>query len=189
MEQGTLRDLVCFLDTQTRASLRTPVVDTFLKAHEPSLDELLFFTRFRRDTYARNMVHRTELYELCVVAWLPGQKAGIHDHAGSRCWMTVLSGELTSQNYEPCDSNARPFRSGLPTVSKAGDRTYMDDDEGLHSIENTGRLPAVSLHLYAAPLTHCRVYDEQLAEFKLVEVHSFPAPLMEPNTAHPLLLE
>lgn len=186
MKTIRLRELIDFLDGQTRATLKGRGPDVFLAEHQVDLSELLLFTRFREDTYARNLIHRAENYELFALAWLPKQRAAIHDHAGQRCWMTVGIGEVTFQNYAiPASLNQEPAPIGKAQVRRPGDCVYIDDGIGLHSIVNSGRTPAVTMHLYAAPISECLVYCEKRKCFTQVTLQSFPPPyeavkLLEP---------
>jgi cysteine dioxygenase len=191
MNAVRLRDLLLFLNQQGTSDFQGSAVDDYLTENDVELDDLLPFTRFREDTYARNLIHRTEIYELFVIAWLPGQKAAAHDHAGQRCWTSVALGELTFQDYKACDRDDRPpVPQGKPHKVEAGENVYIDDRMAIHSIANLGKRPALSLHLYAAPITHCRVFDAELKRFKQVELHCFPPPPeAEWNTEHPLLRE
>lgn len=190
MKSVGLRELIVFLDAQTQASFLGSSVGDFLTEHYVELDDLLAFTRFREDTYARNLVQRTALYELFVLAWLPGQKACIHDHAGQRCWTTLHNGQLTFQEYAPYESEMlAPVPVGPAKVFSPGTLVYIDDDQAMHSIANHGKIPAVSLHLYAGPIARCRIFDESLKTFKLVELQCFPPPPeMEWHKERPPLL-
>lgn len=190
MKPISLREFIHFLDAQSRASFRGPAVDSYLHEYLIDIDELASYVRFREDTYARNLIHRTELYELFALAWLPGQKAAIHDHSGQRCWMTVATGELTLQNYEPIRSlTAPPVPVGDAEKFGVGQTVYMDDGIGAHSILSSARTPTVSMHLYAGPISHCLVYCDQEQAFKQVELTCFPALEAEWSTEHPTHLE
>jgi predicted metal-dependent enzyme (double-stranded beta helix superfamily) len=182
-----LVELVRYLDRQNTASFQGPMVDAYLNGNTVELNDILPFTRFREDTYARNLVRRTEQYEILVLAWLGGQRAGIHNHSGQKCWTQVLSGELCFQNYGPLKNlNECPSRLGAPLRQSAGSVTYIDDHEGVHSIANEGNVPAISLHIYASPVTHCWVYFEKESCFKQIELQSFPPPFeMEEMPALP----
>ncbi len=189
MKPISLREFILFLGRQTTATFQGPEVGRFLQEHLVDIDELAPFVRFRQDTYARNLIHRTEFYELFALAWLPGQRAAIHDHAGQRCWMTVASGELTLQNYEPVVSlNSVPVPIGDATQYGFGHPVYIDDSIGLHSIWSSARTPTVSMHLYAGPIEQCLVYSEMERKFKQVELTCFPALEAEWSTERPALL-
>lgn len=191
MRSIRLHELIQFLNQQTQSSFQGSAVDAYLASRMVELDDLVPFSRFREDTYARNQVRCTPLYELLVLAWLPGQKAAAHNHAGQRCWTTILTGELSFQNFHPDLTEKGELRPlGELARCVAGEADYIDDEEGLHSIANAGRLPTLSLHLYAAPVKECLVYDEKKRGFKRVALQSFPPP---PETewieAHPAPLE
>ncbi|MBY0369303.1 cysteine dioxygenase family protein [bacterium] len=182
-----LGELITFLDRQTAASFRGDAVDTFLRQNQVELDDLLDYTRFRQDCYARNLVWRTETYELLLLAWLGGQKACIHNHGGQRCWMTVAIGELTVRNYKPLSlTKPQPESLGTPEKYVQGDQVYIDDGLGWHSLENTTTKPTLTLHLYAAPVKECLIYDEKSQSIQKMELVSFP-PTIEEVPADPSL--
>ena len=58
-----------------------------------------------------------------------------------------------------------------------GDLVYIDDGKGIHSIANASKKPAVSLHLYAGPVSRCRIYNEKVGLFEWVELSYFTDPL------------
>jgi cysteine dioxygenase len=170
-----LGELLRFLDFQSFASLRGPTIDAYFAGHTVEPNEVLDCTRFREDTYARNLVRRTSTYEVLVLGWLAGQKSGIHNHAGQRCWTQVISGVLTFQNFSPIGRlEEKPKPLGRPWTQGPEACVYLDDHEGVHSIANQSAIPAVSLHVYAGPIDSCLVFDEVLGRFKPVELRSFP---------------
>lgn len=171
-----LGELLAFLRSQSVASFRGDAVDTFLRRHQVELDDVLDYTRFRQDCYARNLIQRTAEFELLALAWLGGQKACIHNHAGQRCWMTVAVGEITVQNFKPMEwDNPKPERLGKAESYVQGDQVYIDDGLGWHSLENRSSKPAVTLHLYAGPISECVIYDETSKSLKRVDLVSFPS--------------
>ncbi|NDG27837.1 MAG: hypothetical protein EB120_11770, partial [Proteobacteria bacterium] len=56
---------------------------------------------------------------------------------------------------------------GHAETRKRGAQLYIDDDLGVHSISNASTKPAVSVHLYAGPITACRIYNEISRSFEL----------------------
>lgn len=64
--------------------------------------------------YTRNIVTVNEHYALIVMCWSPGRSSPVHDHAGSGCWLRVLSGELTESLY-----------SG--PLGEGGDKVFPDE--------------------------------------------------------------
>ncbi len=182
MRTTGLGELLRFLDFQSSASLRGPKVDAYFEGHSVEPNEVLECTRFREDTYARNLIRRTSNYEVLVLGWLGGQKSGIHNHAGQRCWTQVVSGTLTFQNFRPiAHLDQEPSPLGRPWTQGPKACVYLDDHEGVHSISNQSTIPAVSLHVYAGPIDRCLVFDPVLGRFTGVELRSFPVASWEPN--------
>ncbi|GAB0489038.1 hypothetical protein MMPV_000253 [Pyropia vietnamensis] len=49
--------------------------------------------------YTRNVITVNEHYALIAMCWSPGRASPVHDHAGSGCWLRVVSGELFEALY------------------------------------------------------------------------------------------
>ena len=50
---------------------------------------------FQDERYRRNMIRRTDFYELVCLCWRSGQRTPIHDHLGSACAFRVVEGNAT----------------------------------------------------------------------------------------------
>lgn len=181
MKAIPLQEMLAFLRAQRREDFKSGAVDGFLTSHAVEPETLAPFTYFREDTYARNLIARTDHFELLVIAWLPKHRTPIHDHGGQRCWMWIDTGELTFANYDnaPRSHPDGPFalvRQGPCETLAAGKSVYIDDDRAIHSIANASKRPAISLHLYAGPVGKCRIYDEctKRFEWKALEYHTVP---------------
>ena len=183
MKNVRLVDLLEFLGSQTEQDFRGDSVDRYLRDHRLLEGELHPFTFFREDTYGRNLVCKTELFEMMVLTWLPRHRTPIHDHGSSRCWMLMDTGTLTFRNYEYPDLKAPQMvcKGKADTVS-AGQDVYIDDGLGVHSICNASEKPAVSLHLYAGPIPRCRIYDEAKKTFDWVDLVYFTSLGVEAYT-------
>lgn len=175
-KQVCLPDFIDFLNLQKAEDFKSDRMDKFFRDCTLNNEDFLPFIYFREETYGRNLVYKTDFYELLVLTWLPQQRTPIHDHAGQRCWMTVSMGELAFKNFEPqgldgckCDLKAM----GGVEVGKCGTNTYIDDGIAVHSIANASRCPAVSVHLYAAPVPTCKVYNEKQKRFEDVDLKYF----------------
>ncbi len=163
-----------FLDEQDPAAIRQGSLDHFLATERVEPDDLLSFVFFREDTYARNLVYRTEHIELLMLCWLPGNRTPIHDHGGQRAWISMHTGELTFNTYAPIiDERKLPVLTNDAEPQIAGELLYIDDSIGIHSIVNASRKPAISMHLYAAPMKKCRMWDERAKQFVWKELTYF----------------
>jgi predicted metal-dependent enzyme (double-stranded beta helix superfamily) len=101
-----------------------------------------------------------ETYEAWLLTWLPGQSTGLHDHGGSSGAFVVAKGVLTETTVSP-DGGHEMVR----TLSHPRVRTFGESH--VHDVANLGRIPAISLHVYAPALTTMRRYeriDEQLRQ-------------------------
>jgi predicted metal-dependent enzyme (double-stranded beta helix superfamily) len=105
--------------------------------------------RFARETRYSVRVQATDDYEAWLLTWLPGQSTGLHDHGGSAGAFVVLTGQVE-------ESTLAPARDGAPAAlvrrTLDGGRIRSFGADYVHDVTNTGRVPAVSLHLYAPAL-------------------------------------
>ena len=98
-ECSGLSGLVDWLDTINRRP-GLPELDTHLKGMNINLDALRECIGYADDGYQRNVIKKTEFYELVAICWTPGQDTPIHDHLGSDCAFLILEGESTETIYE-----------------------------------------------------------------------------------------
>jgi cysteine dioxygenase len=116
---------------------------------------------FSEDHYARNLVCRTQRFELLVLCWRPGHESTIHDHAGSLNAINVHSGELTSRVFTPADG--APAGSGpvvMTTEERIGRGGWAGvDRDGIHQLADTSAADLVTVHVYAPPLMELTVYS------------------------------
>ena len=121
-----------------------------------------------RNGYQRNVVFRSDEYEIIVIAWEPGARSPIHDHAERGCCMLVCRGELTEDRFRVvggcgCD-NTETYRNtyrqecveliGRNQISDRDGATYINNREGVHQIHNLTSETVYSVHIYSPPL-HC----------------------------------
>lgn len=100
---------------------------------------------------------------MLLLNWDAGAASPIHDHGGQHCWMVVLDGELEVENYARTDRGdvagyARIEARDAQTLG-AGAIDMRSGPFDLHRVAAPHRAPAVSLHVYAAPLNEYFVYD------------------------------
>jgi cysteine dioxygenase len=174
LKKGSLPELLSCLNSLDAKAFKGDQVDRYLAEHKLNEQQFLPFIYFREDTYGRNLVFKTDCYEMLVLTWLPQQRTPIHDHAGQRCWMHVTSGELSFKSYKPIKRPSdKLVPLGEPETRKAGETIYIDDGIGVHCIVNTSNKPAVSMHLYAGPIPRCQVYREDKKCFEWVQLEYF----------------
>ena len=110
------------------------------------------------DGYQRNVIKKTENYELVAICWKPGQDTPIHDHVGSDCAFLIVSGVSTETIYETNeDGLAYPI----------SDRRYMPGEvcaaaePDIHRISNEESNNLINLHVYTPPLSGFTIYSPE----------------------------
>lgn len=126
---------------------------------------------FCDETYSRNLVMLTPVFEMLVMCWRPGQLSTVHDHLDSFALSKVLRGTLFNRNYRRLDDGSVDGRAELEVVNDEligpGDWSALDRG-GIHQMGNAPEADEdlVTLHFYARPLREIHVFqpDEGLVE-------------------------
>jgi cysteine dioxygenase len=155
----------------TKLSAATPAPEKVLAEiqktglNRASCEKYLFF---EDAAYTRNLVFKNESFEALLLCWKPGQTTMIHDHAAQGCWMTVLQGVITSENFKyVAPAHFKGELEKLPTQSfKTNQCYYIDDDISLHLLKNPAKSAeeTITLHVYSKPFSSCTVYDLEKKE-------------------------
>lgn len=127
-----------------------------------SLQPYLFF---RPGQYTRNLIHRSEDFEVLCLCWDAGTRSAVHDHAGEECFFLVHHGSFRVDNFALLEGGRGPgyalleHEGTLLNVSArmVDHRSSSSDIHRVSVMPGTGR--AVSLHVYARPIDRCLVYD------------------------------
>ncbi|MCC6408520.1 MAG: cysteine dioxygenase family protein [Planctomycetes bacterium] len=156
------------------------LVSRYARAH----DDWRAFALFDARRYARNLVHKDELFELILLCWDVGQVTPIHDHQGQRCWMGVLDGQVEETLYALPEGGAAP-RVRSAKQHERGAVAFITDDIALHRIAQVGANRAVSLHLYSRPIPVCRVFDPAsgVVADRTLTYHSIRGERVDPDAA------
>lgn len=115
--------------------------------------------------YARREVHRSAEHGYAIVAmtWGPGQGTPIHDHAGMWCVEGVWSGQLEITQYDLAERRDEAFRfvEVGTLIAGTGSAGSLIPPHEYHAIRNASdRDVAVSLHIYAEPMTCCCIFAD-----------------------------
>jgi len=136
--------------------------------------------------YTRNLIATdNQTFTLMLLCWNPQKSSPVHDHAGSECFMRVVSGGLREVQFEWVDKQAESEEKRLKqtqaTDLKPGDVAYINDKIGLHKVENPTEQPSCSLHCYLPPYQSCRCFVEDTAKSCVTNVtfHSVDGKLKQ----------
>jgi len=120
--------------------------------------------------YTRNCILRKDNYELILLCWEPGQETPIHCHGGQECWVYMIDGMLEEQNYQIL--NEALVLQDQSRMRK-GERSFMSDMMGYHSLANISPERSMSLHLYMNPIDECTIYNSETEKFDATELSYF----------------
>jgi cysteine dioxygenase len=107
--------------------------------------------------YQRNVIKKTENYELVLICWKAGQKTPIHNHNGSDCAFLILEGISTESIYEI--QSERLFNTKTRRYSPG--EVCAADEPDIHRISNDEDSNLVNLHLYSPPLAEFKIYKDE----------------------------
>jgi predicted metal-dependent enzyme (double-stranded beta helix superfamily) len=130
---------------------------------------LIFPERFRRvkpEGYSRRLLYQDpELgFTALVMAWGPGQKTALHDHAGIWCVEGVLEGEMAVQRFELLgepEPGLFRFEGREILESRAGSAGALIPPLEHHVLSNPGTDGRIglTLHVYGREMDHCTVFE------------------------------
>ena len=115
--------------------------------------------------YTRNLIDKTELYELLAICWEVGMKSSIHNHKGQNCWMTAPIGKLAVQNYRVLSEDLAAQCCNIVATDVVNitpdNPVAVDPLNPVHDVRNPREWNqrAVSLHIYSRPFDSCVVYS------------------------------
>ena len=143
--------------TQMRQTPELDELNGWLKRVQVEPEELRPHVSFKSGTYARHLVFRSELAELLILCWRPGQRTPIHDHNGSYGAVRVLEGILWETMFALEDERGLVYQRGREW--RPGQVTGADvpDIHQLGNPEVSGQ-DLITLHLYAPPLRSLNIY-------------------------------
>ncbi len=119
--------------------------------------EIQSHTRFSDHRYARNLVHKTDRFEVMVMCWHAGQRSSIHDHAGSLGGLKILQGDLTESMFEKAPNG---MIKSLSSIDYGAGEIRVEETSLIHQISNLQvDSQAISVHIYAPPLVRMNVYS------------------------------
>lgn len=137
----------------------------FLRSHPVDSETLKPFLFWDSQHYTRNLIAKTELFELLAICWESGMRSSIHNHKGQNCWMAAPVGRLLVQNYKVFDEDLAARHCHIKPINSveitAENPVAVDPANPVHDVRNLREWTqrAVSLHVYSRPFNSCVVYS------------------------------
>jgi cysteine dioxygenase len=178
LKQVSIEDLVAGLRKFSEPEFRaTEQVLRYLTENPVAPDTLERYLTWDRQHYTRNLIDKTQLYELMAICWDIGQVSSVHNHRDQNCWMAVPIGRLLVENYRVIEQDLDKGSSRL----EAADTVEMnpahpcavDPLEPVHRVLNPREFNqrAVSLHVYSRPYDSCVVYSPEQGTCGEIKLH------------------
>lgn len=121
-----------------------------------------FFDKHKK--YTRNLIATDNAtFTLMLLCWTPGKASPVHDHAGSECFMRVIEGCVVEQQFAWAEKGKEHEHLKMlkETATEPGQVLFINDNVGLHKIENASSEPAITLHLYIPPYQECKCFFDE----------------------------
>lgn len=123
----------------------------------PSRDLEPYF-RWNARHYTRTCIQRNDDFELLLICYEPGQRTSIHDFNSQTAWVHPIIGEVVEERFEQGPEGV--LRSRGEFHLHPGEMDRFINGSSIHRFTNRGPGRAVTLNLYAKPMSQWRVYDE-----------------------------
>jgi len=170
--QNTIEQSICvseFIEKINKLSYKDFPVEEIIKVlqtHPISIECLEPYTFYSDARYTRNLIYKSQNqdFEIMLMCWNSKQHSAIHGHEGHKSWLKIIHGTLEITNYqeEPKTSSSLLKKINVQT----GKRGLVDVLSTIHSVINNSNQVALSIHIYAPPLTQCNIYDLGTNEVK-----------------------
>jgi cysteine dioxygenase type I len=141
---------------------------------EPSLARYL---TWNRQHYTRNLIDKTDLYELVAVCWEIGQSSSVHNHRDQNCWMAAPIGKLKVENFhvefQDLEVGNCRLRASNTVELTITNPCAVDPQEPVHRVINPREANhrAVTLHVYSRPFDTCVVYSPEQGTCGDIKLH------------------
>ena len=135
------------------------------------------YATWDRQHYTRNLIHKTDLYELMAICWEIGQHSSVHNHRDQNCWMAAPIGRLLVENFHVGFEDIQAGKCRLTASNTveltAANPCAVDPREPVHRVVNPweANQRAVSLHVYSRPFDSCVVYSPEQGTCGDIRLH------------------
>ena len=152
-------DFVERLESMAANTFNATEIQAYLEQTRITPETLERYLHYQPEHYTRNLVHKSEAFEILVICWGSGQQAPIHGHEGELCWARVERGTPQFTNYDLVSES--PLQLKLLNDAVDGIEGYLDGPADLHAVENCLGFgaDAASVHVYSRPYAECDIYD------------------------------
>jgi len=169
-----VRELHAFPKSAFDATEQILALLTKLPVDEASL---VSYMCWDRQHYTRNLIDKTDLYELIAICWDVGQSSSVHNHRDQNCWMAAPVGKLLVENFnvgfQDIEAGKCQLLASNTVELTAANPCAVDPREPVHRVVNPreANQRAVSLHVYSRPFDTCVVYSPEQGTCGDIRLH------------------
>jgi cysteine dioxygenase len=155
----------------------TEQVRRFLQDTPLDPTSLAPYLKWDRQHYTRNLIDKTNLYELIAICWEIGQASSIHNHRDQNCWMAVPTGRLLVENFHVIHQDIPAGKCTIKATEiiemNVAHPCAVDPLEPVHRVFNPPEFNqrAVSVHVYSRPFDTCVVYSADQGTCGEIRLH------------------
>jgi cysteine dioxygenase len=156
---------------------QTEPLRQFLAQNPVDATSLDSYLTWSRQHYTRNLIDRTNLYELMAICWEVSQASSVHNHRDQNCWMAVPIGRLQVENYHLVHQDLQRGQCKLEPLNtiemNLSHPCAVDPADPVHRVVNPREFNqrAVSLHVYSRPFDTCVVYSPEQGTCGEIQLH------------------
>ena len=149
----------------------------YLRINRVDAESLKPYLFWNSQHYTRNLIDKTELYELLAICWEVGQASSVHNHRDQNCWMAVPVGRLLVENFHLVHQDLQGGRCRLEPLNTVEMNIFhpcaVDPADPVHRVVNPREFNqrAVSLHVYSRPFDRCVVYSPEQGTCGEIKLH------------------
>jgi cysteine dioxygenase len=135
------------------------------------------YLTWNRQHYTRNLIDKTDLYELLAICWETGQSSSVHNHRDQNCWMAAPVGKLLVENFhvgfQDIEAGKCQLQASNTVELTAVNPCAVDPREPVHRVINPreANQRAVTLHVYSRPFDTCVVYSPEQGTCGDIRLH------------------
>jgi cysteine dioxygenase len=178
LKQVSVQDFVSALRKFPEAAFdNTEQLRKFMADSTLSPESLAPYLTWDRQHYTRNLVDKTDLYELLAICWEVGQASSVHNHRDQNCWMAVPIGRLIVENFHVVHQDIAAGECAIESTElvemNPSHPCAVDPLEPVHRVFNPRdfNARAVSLHVYSRPFDTCVVYSAEQGTCGEIQLH------------------
>lgn len=172
MKLETINELLNYLNPNKKDVKKCSEGMKSLQVDGLRLKEYLFWDD---EQYTRNLISKTESFELFACCWEPGQSSVMHDLNGQDGWIKVLSGQLDFEVVPFVNSMSTPSTELRKEINhlKKGDLYEQHSNTQMYQIINRSDKRAVSLHLNSLPISYYNVMSGMGTDVDLINIEFY----------------